>query len=196
MSTVLFKRGTTTEMNNTPITDGMLYFCTSDYKIYMDNGSTRLQYGGDTSVISNPAQASATNVFSASASVNLFLQKTTVVDTKASALAVTQNYIPLGCLAFKEALGTTNYSGVGNGTISGGLVALKGETLQGTLAVGATSMTLNSTILNANSLVDIYTDPPMVAPTQIATNNTSKTITLTFKEQESVVNVKALVRNI
>ena len=75
MSTILFKRGTTTEMNNTPITDGMLYFCTSDYKIYMDNGSTRLQYGGDTSIISNPSQASATNVFSASASVNLFLQK-------------------------------------------------------------------------------------------------------------------------
>ena len=196
MSTVLFKRGTTTEMNNTPITDGMLYFCTSDYKIYMDNGSTRLQYGGDTSIISNPAQASATNVFSASASVNLFLQKTTVVDTKASALAVTQNYIPLGCLAFKEALGTTNYSGVGNGTISGGLVALKGETVQGTLAVGATSLTLNSTILTTNSFVDIYTDPPMINPTQIVTNNTNKTITLTFKEQSSVVNVKALIRNI
>lgn len=196
MSTILFKRGSTADMNATPITDGLLYFCTSDHKIYMDNGSTRLQYGGDTSIISNPSQASSTNVFSASASVNLFLQKTTVVDSKSSALAVTQNYIPLGCLAFKEALGTTNYSGVGNGTISGGLVALKGETVQGTLAVGATSITLNSTILTANSFVDIYTDPPMINPTQIVPNNTNKTITLTFKEQSSVVNVKALIRNI
>ena len=196
MSTILFKRGTIGEMNNTPITDGMLYFCTSDYKIYMDNGNTRLQYGGDTSLISNPAQATATNTFNASASVNLFLQKTTVVDTKSAALAVTSSYIPLGCLAFKEALGTTNYSGVGNGTISGGLVALKGETLQGTLNVGSTSLTLNSTILTANSLVDIYTDPPMISPTQVTTNNTNKTITLTFKEQESAVGVKVLVRNI
>ena len=196
MSTILFKRGNTADMNSTPITDGMLYFCTSDHKIYMDNGSTRLQYGGDTSIISNPAQASTTNVFSATSSVNLFLQKTTVVDTKASALAVTQNYIPLGCLAFKEALGTTNYSNVGNGTISGGLVSLKGETVQGTLSVGATSITLNSTILTANSFVDIYTDPPMINPTQIVTNNTNKTITLTFQEQSSVVNVKALIRNI
>lgn len=196
MSTILFKRGTTADMNATPITDGMLYFCTSDYKIYMDNGNTRLQYGGDTSIISNPAQASATNVFSATSSVNLFLQKTTVVDTKSAALAVTQNYIPLGCLAFKEALGTTNYSNVGNGTISGGLVALKGETLQGTLAIGSTSMTLNSTILTANSLVDIYTDPPMISPTQITTDNTNRTITLIFKEQDAVVNVKAVVRNI
>ena len=65
MSTVLFKRGNTTEMDNTPITDGMLYFNTTDSKIYMDNGNTRLQYGGDTSLISNPAQASNSNAFSA-----------------------------------------------------------------------------------------------------------------------------------
>lgn len=125
MSTVLFKRGTETEMNNTPIVDGSLYFCTSNHKIYMDNGNDRLQYGGDTSIISDPSQASSSNVFSASATVNLFLQKTTVVDTKSAALAVTQNYIPLGCKAFKEAIGTVDYSGVGNGTLSSAVVTNK-----------------------------------------------------------------------
>ena len=124
MSTVSFKRGTNTDMTNTPITDGMVFFNTSDYKVYMDNGNTRLQYGGDTTLISNPAQATVTNAFNSNASLQLFLQKTTVVDTKAAALAVTQSYIPLGCLAFKEAIGTTDYSGVGNGTISNGLVTL------------------------------------------------------------------------
>ena len=123
MSTVLFKRGNTTEMDNTPITDGMLYFNTTDSKIYMDNGNTRLQYGGDTSLISNPAQASNSNAFSATGSIGLFLQKTTVVDDKAAALAVTQNYIPLGCLAFKGAVGTTDISTIGDGTISGAILS-------------------------------------------------------------------------
>ena len=195
MSTVLFKRGTTSDMNNTPITDGMLYFCTSDNRIYMDNGNTRLQYGGTVDIIQNISQTSNTNVFSGNAVKNLFLQKTTVVDTKANALAVTQSYIPLGCLAFKEAIGTTNYSNVGNGTISGGLVALRGETLSDTLNVGATLITLTSTIMNSNSLVDVYTSPT-VAPESVTTNDANKTITLTFKEQESAVGIKVLVRNL
>ena len=122
MATVIFKR--TDDQNTVPVVDGQLVFDETNYKIYMDNGNTRHQYGGDTDIISNPASATATNVFSATASTNLFLQKTTVVDTKSNALAVTQNYIPLGCLAFKETIGTTNYSGVGS-TISEGLVSLK-----------------------------------------------------------------------
>lgn len=123
MSTVMFKRGDDITMDNTPIQDGLLFFNEEDHKIYMDNGNQRLQYGGDTALISSASQASSTNAFNASASVNLFLQKTTVVDTKANALAVTQNYIPLGCLAFKEMLGTSNYSSVG-ASVSAALINL------------------------------------------------------------------------
>ena len=123
MSTVMFKRGDNITMDNTPVQDGLLFFNEEDHKIYMDNGNQRLQYGGDTALISSASQASSTNAFNASASVNLFLQKTTVVDTKANALAVTQNYIPLGCLAFKEMLGTSNYSSVG-ASVSAALINL------------------------------------------------------------------------
>ena len=108
MATVLFKR--TDDQSTVPIQDGLLVFDTSNHKIYMDNGTERLQYGGDTDLITDPTEATITNAFSATGSLNLFLQKTTVVDTKSNALAVTQNYIPLGCLAFKEMLGTTNYA--------------------------------------------------------------------------------------
>ena len=124
MSTVLFKRGSTSDMNDTNIQDGLLFFNTETFKIYMDNGTERIQYGGDTDLISSAEDASLTNAFNAESSLGLFSQKATVVDSKANALSVTQNYIPLGCLAFKEALGTTNYSTVGNGTISGALVSL------------------------------------------------------------------------
>ena len=123
MATVSFKRGTTTQMNNTPVTDGMLFYNTENHKIFMDNGSERLQYGGDTDLISDPSEATVTNVFSATSSVDLFPLKTTVLDSKTNALAVTQEHIPLGCLAFKSAVGTTDISTIGDGTISGAVLS-------------------------------------------------------------------------
>lgn len=195
MATVTFKRGTTSEMNNTPITDGMLYYNIENYKIYMDNGTERLQYGGDTDLITDPTSATVTNAFSATGSINLFLQKTTVVDTKANALAVTQNYIPLGCLAFKEMLGTTDYANVGDGTVSGALVSLRGETLTGTLAIGETTITLNSSILTSTSYVDVYTDDWAITPKSVVSDTTNGTVTLTFKAQSATVAIKVIVRN-
>lgn len=196
MATVSFKRGDNAAMNNTPISDGLLYFNTEDNKIYMDNGSTRKQYGGDTDLISDATQASDDNAFSSNGALDLFTQKTTVVDTKATALAVTSNYIPLGCLAFKETIGTNNFSNVGDGTVSGGLVSLRGETVQATLATGETSITLTSTLLNANTYIDVYTDDYLVAPTDISTNLGTKQITLTFDAQDHSVVVRVVLRNL
>ena len=193
MSTVLFKRGTETEMNETPITDGLLYFCTSNNKIYMDNGNMRLQYGGDTTLISNPSQANPANAFNAQASINLFAQKTTIVDTKSGALAVTQSYIPLGCLAFKEMLGTDDYSNVGNGTVSGALVSLRGETLEGTLAAAETNITLTSQIINNNSYIDVYTDSYAIVPKNVIISGNQ--IRLTFDAQVNPVAVRVIVKN-
>lgn len=193
MATVLFKR--TDDQSTVPVVDGQLVFDESNFKIYMDNGTERLQYGGDTDLITDPTSATVTNAFSATGSLNLFLQKTTVVDTKANALAVTQNYIPLGCLAFKEMLGTENYANVGDGTVSGALVSLRGETLNGTLAIGATTITLNSSILTSTSYIDVYTDNWAVTPQTVVSNATNKTITLTFKAQSATVAVKIVVRN-
>lgn len=193
MATVLFKR--TDDISTVPIQDGLLLFDESNYKIYMDNGTERLQYGGDTDLITDPTSATVTNAFSATGSLNLFLQKTTVVDTKANALAVTQNYIPLGCLAFKEMLGTENYANVGDGTVSGALVSLRGETLNATLAIGETTLVLNSSILTSTSYVDVYTDDWSVTPSSVVSDNTAKTITLTFSAQSATVSVKVVVRN-
>ena len=195
MATVTFKRGDTNTMGNTPITDGMLFFNEESYKIYMDNGTERLQYGGDTDLIVDPSTASATNAFSSTGALNIFLQKTTVVNSKASALAVTQNNIPLGCLAFKEMLGTNNYSSVGDGTVSGGLVSLRGETLQTTLAATTTTVVLTSTILTSNSYIDIYTNKYDVSPKTVTVNDITKQITLTFDAQDSATIVRVIIRN-
>ena len=125
MPTITFRRAS--NIQNIPITDGQIIFDTNRNIILMDNGNVRNQYAGATQLISTTPEATSTNAFNAQASTQLFLQKTTVIDTKANALAVNQNYVPLGCLAFKEALGTTNYSNVGNGTISGALVYLNNQ---------------------------------------------------------------------
>lgn len=193
MATVLFKR--TDDQSTVPIVDGQLVFDETNHKIYMDNGTERLQYGGDTDLITDPTSATVTNAFSATGSLNLFLQKTTVVDTKANALAVTQNYIPLGCLAFKEMLGTENYANVGDGTVSGALVSLRGETLNGTLAIGETTITVTSSILTSTSYIDVYTDDWAVTPTSVVSDATDGTITLTFKAQSATVAIKVVVRN-
>lgn len=128
MPTITFRRAS--NVQNIPITDGQIIFDTSRNIILMDNGNVRNQYAGATQLVSTTPEATSTNAFNAQATTQLFLQKTTVIDTKANALAVNQNYIPLGCLAFKEALGTTNYSNVGNGTISGALVTLNNKSNQ------------------------------------------------------------------
>jgi len=196
MSTVLFKRGSNAQMADTSIQDGLLYFNTEDHKIYMDNGSERLQYGGDTDLISDPSNATVTNVFSATASLNIFPQKETVVDDMTNALAVTQNYIPLGCLAFKEAVGTTDFSAVGDGTISGGLVSLKGERILATLTAGSTSITLNSSTLTSTSDITVMTDNWKITPSNVVGNATNKTITLTFSAQSVSVGIKVIIQNL
>lgn len=125
MATVTFRR--TADVNSIPIVDGSLVFDLAHNKIYMDNGDTRIQYGGDTDLITNPSIASTVNAFSAVGSLDLFLQKTNVINTKAEALNITQNNVPLGCLAFKEMLGTSDYSAVGDGTVSGAITNLNGR---------------------------------------------------------------------
>lgn len=196
MSTVLFKRGSNAQMADTSIQDGLLYFNTEDHKIYMDNGSERLQYGGDTDIISDPSNATATNVFSATASLNIFPQKETVVDDIPNALAVTQNYIPLGCLAFKEMLGTNDYGSVGDGTVSGGLVSLMGERISATLAAGSTSITLNSSTLQSTSDITVLTNNWKITPTNVVGNAVNKTITLTFDAQNVSVGIKVIIQNL
>lgn len=196
MATVSFKRGTTTQMNNTPITDGMLFYNTENHKIFMDNGSERLQYGGDTDLISDPSEATVTNVFSATSSMDLFPLKTTVLDSKTNALAVTQEHIPLGCLAFKEMLGTNDYSNVGDGTVSGGLVSLMGERILATLPAGDTTLILNSSILTSTSDVTVLTDNWEISPSNVVGDATAKTITLTFDTQSVSVGVKVVIQNL
>lgn len=139
MSTVSFKRSA--NVNEIPIVDGQLVFDETHNKIYMDNGTKRLQYGGDVSLIEDTSYATSNNTFSANGSLNLFTQKLSVVDNKESALAATEQHVPVGCLAFQSVIGNTDYSDVGN-TISDSLVTLKNNitTINGQLVANENTM--------------------------------------------------------
>jgi hypothetical protein len=102
MANVLFKRGNNDTLKNTPFLDGLVFFNEENHRIYMDNGNKRYQYGGDTAIISNPELATEDTVMSAKSTLDLFAQKRSVVDKVSDALAVTENNIPVGCLAFRD----------------------------------------------------------------------------------------------
>ncbi len=125
MASVTFKR--TNNIDSVPIVDGQLVFDTSDQKIYLDNGNTREVYGGGsgTDLISNVSDATDNNAFNANATVNLFTRKSSIVDTKAEIQSVTQAGVPLGCKGFNEVIGTGDISALGDGSVTGAILANK-----------------------------------------------------------------------
>lgn len=174
MANVNFKRGDTATMNATAISDGLIFLNTENNKIYFDNGSTRLQFGGDTSLISSVDDADVDNAFNASATVNLFVQKNSIVDTKANALAVTQPQIPLGCLAFKEAVGTTDISTIGGGTLSGAISTLNSGKINTSAIANNLTTTASGYVLDARqgkALNDKITKNVTVGSMVSLTNN-------------------------
>lgn len=192
MANVIFRRGTTSELANIAITDGAILFNTETFKIFVDNGSSRLQYGGDTDLISSISDATAQNTFSATAAVNLFLQKTACINSASTALAVTQDNMPLGCKAFAEEIGTSDFSGVGS-TVSGALVNLS-QYVSATLATGATTLTFTNANFGSTTNFRVYTDTFGVNPTDMSLSST--TLTLTFDEQDADVVVRVYYANI
>lgn len=145
MPTITFRRDANITSASIPVVDGQILFDTATHQLFMDSGSERYQYGGSVEIVSTTPAARADNVYSALASNQIFLQKTTTVDSKSNALAVTQSYIPLGCLAFKETIGTTNFSSIGS-TVSSALVALGNRTtaVEGKVSTIENELTANN----------------------------------------------------
>lgn len=192
MANVIFRRGTTAELNNIPITDGAVLFDTDTFKIYVDNNNQRLQYGGDTDIIQNIGDATEQNVFSATASVNLFLQKNSCINSAAIAKAVTQNNIPLGCKAFAEEIGNVDYSRAGN-SISAVLDNIT-RYKEGILAAGSTSLTFSDDNFDDNTHFRPTTNKFGVNPTNMTL--TGNNLTLTFEAQTEPIVVRVFYYNI
>lgn len=76
--------------------------------------------------------------------------------------------------------------------IDSALKEVAGTTLTATLSAGETSIVFSDSAITDLSTIDFYTDRYGVNPTDAIAE--SGTLTLTFKEQESNVNVKVVIR--
>lgn len=122
MSTVIMKRGNNADLENTPYTDGLIFFNTDDKCIYLDNGVERGIYGGRVSLLTNVATSDGAtnyNVYSALAVKNGFCIKSNVADTRDNINNTTDTGRPVGCVGFKSVIGTTALNNVGSdGTVT------------------------------------------------------------------------------
>lgn len=94
---VLFKRGDSATITSTPVIDGQILFDTSgNGKMYLDNGTDRLEMGGAVTVDASLSKTS-TNAVQNKAVTGNILNSLTEVD------AATQQNTIAGALALKEA---------------------------------------------------------------------------------------------
>lgn len=61
MASIIMKRGTTSEISNTPISDGQILFETDTKNIYIDEGSNRIEYRATTIDIDSKLSTTSEN---------------------------------------------------------------------------------------------------------------------------------------
>ena len=94
--TVLFKRGDSATINSTPVTDGQILFDTSgNGKMYLDNGTDRLEMGGAITVDASLSKTSTNAIQNKAVTGN-------ILNSLAEVSAATQQNTIAGALALKE----------------------------------------------------------------------------------------------
>lgn len=120
--TVLFKRGDSATITSTPVTDGQILFDTSgNGKMYLDNGTDRLEMGGAITVDASLSKTSTNAIQNKAVTGN-------ILNSLAEVSAATQQNTIAGALALKEVnsslsgykIHTGSYEGITNvaGTIT------------------------------------------------------------------------------
>ena len=94
--TVLFKRGDSATITSTPVTDGQILFDTSgNGKMYLDNGTDRLEMGGAITVDASLSNTSTNAIQNKAVTGN-------ILNSLAEVSAATQQNTIAGALALKE----------------------------------------------------------------------------------------------
>lgn len=94
--TVLFKRGDSATITSTPVTDGQILFDTSgNGKMYLDNGTDRLEMGGAITVDDSLSKTSTNAIQNKAVTGN-------ILNSLAEVSAATQQNTIAGALALKE----------------------------------------------------------------------------------------------
>ena len=100
--TVLFKRGDSATITSTPVTDGQILFDTSgNGKMYLDNGTDRLEMGGAITVDASLSKTSTNAIQNKAVTGN-------ILNSLAEVSAATQQNTIAGALALKEVNSSLN----------------------------------------------------------------------------------------
>lgn len=127
--TVLFKRGDSATITSTPVTDGQILFDTSgNGKMYLDNGTDRLEMGGAITVDASLSKTSTNAIQNKAVTGN-------ILNSLAEVSAATQQNTIAGALALKEVNSSLD-------DISSSLVKLKNQSV--TFANGLTTFSHES----------------------------------------------------
>lgn len=70
-----------------------------------------------------------------------------------------------------------------------------GQTYDGIIGVGETTVTIATPTLTNDSLIDVYFSEDKLVPVSTVGNPTAKTVTVTVAERETNLNVKVMIRN-
>ena len=109
--TVLFKRGDSATITSTPVTDGQILFDTSgNGKMYLDNGTDRLEMGGAITVDASLSKTSTNAIQNKAVTGN-------ILNSLAEVSAATQQNTIAGALALKEVNNSLNEL-TDNGTLT------------------------------------------------------------------------------
>ena len=127
MASIIMKRGTTSEISNTPISDGQILFETDTKNIYIDEGSNRIEYRATTIDIDNELSTTSENpVQNKVITTNMndledrveagFNELNSDLSTvKSTTHAVTINGVSFGHLTEKRNLNTVSITFAGSG---------------------------------------------------------------------------------
>ena len=108
--TVLFKRGDSATITSTPVTDGQILFDTSgNGKMYLDNGTDRLEMGGAITVDASLSKTSTNAIQNKAVTGN-------ILNSLAEVSAATQQNTIAGALALKEVNSSLEWKLVGSAT--------------------------------------------------------------------------------
>ena len=166
--TVLFKRGDSATITSTPVTDGQILFDTSgNGKMYLDNGTDRLEMGGAITVDASLSKTSTNAIQNKAVTGN-------ILNSLAEVSAATQQNTIAGALALKEVNASLNVKSIGKyvNIPANGYIGITFET-EGAYAVigivtgGAdlaiTSFSANNTIeISLNNLTSTnFTNKPI-----------------------------------
>ena len=180
MASIIMKRGTTSEISNTPISDGQILFETDTKNIYIDKGSNRIEYRATTIDIDSALSTTSKNpVQNKVVTTNINEINSNLTTVESTTHPVTINSVNFGTLTETKVgkVVTITFLGSGNFTnIIGGktytICTLSNKPLTGLFFLGIINSGINNQSYASMQIDNINRNLSFVLPTTLDSTRT------------------------